>query len=196
MEKMRCHNIIFSSSATVYGQINNSPISENAFISPINPYGKTKAYIESLLLDLNRSNNKLWKIRILRYFNPVGSHSSGLLGELSTGNNENLFPILCDVAIGKKSVLDIYGNDWQTKDGTCVRDYIHIMDLINGHISSLESIFNSSENILVLNLGTGKGTSVLEMIKVFENVNNLKINYRFVNRRDGDCAVLVANCYL
>lgn len=196
MEKVKCNNIIFSSSATVYGQINDSPIPENAIIAPINPYGKTKAYIESLLFDLNQSNNKLWNIRILRYFNPVGAHSSGLLGEQPTGKKDNLFPILCNVAIGKNPVLDIYGNDWQTKDGTCVRDYIHIMDLINGHISALESILNNSENILTFNLGTGKGTSVLEMIKVFEKVNNLKINYRFVNRRDGDCAVLVANCDL
>ncbi len=196
MDKVKCYNIIFSSSATVYGQINDSPIPENAIISPINPYGKTKAYIESLLFDLNQSNNKSWKIRILRYFNPVGAHASGLLGEQTTGNNDNLFPVLCDVAMGMKPVLEIYGNDWQTKDGTCVRDYLHIMDLINGHISVLESILNSSENLLAFNLGTGKGTSVLEMIKVFEKVNNLKINYRFVNRRDGDCAVLVANCDL
>ena len=196
MEEFDCYNLIFSSSATVYGQINNPPISENSIIEPINPYGKTKAYIESLLFDLNKSKNKLWKIRILRYFNPVGAHSSGLIGEDFKGKNDNLFPILCDVAIGNKAILDIYGNDWPTKDGTCIRDYIHIMDLISGHLFCLESIFNCDDEISVFNLGTGKGTSIIELINVFEKVNNVKINHRFVERRNGDPAVLIANCDL
>ncbi|MBC69630.1 UDP-glucose 4-epimerase GalE [Acinetobacter sp.] len=196
MEKFECNNLIFSSSATVYGHVDNAPISEDSNIDPINPYGKTKAYIESLLFDLNKSKNRFWKIRILRYFNPVGSHSSGLLGEDYKGENDNLFPILCDVAYGNKNILDIYGNDWPTKDGTCIRDYIHIMDLVSGHLCCLESIFSCEDKISVFNLGTGKGTSIIELINIFEKVNNVKINHRFVERRNGDSPVLIANCDL
>ena len=196
MEKFSCYNLIFSSSATVYGITNISPIPEDNLIDPINPYGKTKAYVESMLSDLINSNDNSWKIRILRYFNPVGSHSTGLLGEEFTGNNGNLFPIICNTALNKLNVLNIYGDDWPTNDGTCVRDYVHIMDLTSGHIKCLESINESKDNFLIFNLGTGKGTSVLEMINTFERVNKIEVNYKFAGRREGDCAILVANCDL
>ena len=193
MERFSCSNIIFSSSATVYGQINDSPISEDSIISPINPYGKTKAYIESLLYDLSESKGKSWNIRILRYFNPVGSHSSGLLGENSFGENDNLFPILCNVAVGNKTRLNIFGRDWPTKDGTCIRDYIHVMDLAEGHIKALNHLFTQKKQLIHLNIGTGLGHSVLDLIKTFETVNEVKVPFQITSRRDGDVCKLVAN---
>ena len=192
MEYFGCLEFVFSSSATVYDPFSLSPISETAEINPINPYGKTKFEVEKILLNKYEKCNK-WKIICLRYFNPIGSHPSGEIGELPLKNPDNLFPYLCQVALGKKKFLSIYGKDWPTKDGTGIRDYIHIMDLVEGHIAALNFLREKNETFKIVNLGTGKGTTVLELVKTFEKVNNLLINYKFVERRKGDLGVVYAD---
>ena len=193
MESYKCRTIVFSSSATIYGPNSINPIKEDSVINPINPYGQTKAVAENILSDIYNSKPKLWRIANLRYFNPIGAHPSGVIGENPLGIPNNIFPYLCQVAIGKREKLKIFGNNWPTQDGTGVRDYIHVMDLADGHTNALEHLFSKDAQIINLNLGTGKGTSVLELINTFEMVNSCKINYDFTARRDGDGPASIAN---
>ena len=194
MKKFKVFNIVFSSSATVYGKNMTNPITEKNQLNPINTYGKTKLYIENVLLDLHNSDNR-WNIIILRYFNPVGAHLSGLIGENPALIPNNLMPYITQVAIGKLPKLFIYGNDYKTNDGTGVRDYIHVVDLANGHIKAL--IYMQNKNICeIFNLGTGKGYSVLELVAMFESVSGVKINYEIVKRRDGDLDIIYADSQL
>ena len=191
MDKAKCRNFVFSSSATVYGNQEKLPIAENSSRSVINPYGRSKLVIEKILEDIQKANSE-WKIINLRYFNPVGAHSSGLIGENPLGKPNNLMPYIVEVASGKKEFLSIYGNDYLTKDGTGIRDYIHVVDLALGHLSALEYLLNKTDGeILAINLGTGNGISVLEMVKMFEKISGKKVPYIFTDRRNGD----VAACY-
>ena len=192
----KCKAFIFSSSATVYGTENNSPISEDFNTKPINPYGETKLTIEKILESIYKSEENLISISNLRYFNPIGAHNSYKIGENPRGIPNNLFPYLCKVASGQINELKIFGNDWSTRDGTCIRDYIHVMDLAEGHIKTLNFLLKKSSIFLKMNLGTGKGTTVLELIKIFEDINDISINYSFVNRRDGDVKEIFANVEL
>ena len=192
MEKYECRTVIFSSSATIYQIKDNKLINESSPINPINPYGQTKLAIERLLKDLfDKGDN--WRIANLRYFNPIGAHQSGLIGENPKGIKNNIFPILNGVAFGEIEKLKIYGNNWPTYDGTGIRDFIHVMDLAEGHIKALEYLENNEPQILNINIGTGKGTSVLGLIKIFENVNKVKINYEFTHRRKGDYGIVIAD---
>tara|TARA_B100000700_G_C14927569_1_gene800262 strand:- start:67 stop:1116 length:1050 start_codon:yes stop_codon:yes gene_type:complete len=192
MDSFDCRTFIFSSSATIYG-ISNKFLTEENEIRPINPYGTTKATIEMLLNDVFNSAPEKWKIANLRYFNPIGAHDSGRLGEEPLGIPNNIFPIITKVASGYIKVFQVYGRDWDTPDGTGVRDYIHVMDLAEGHVSALEHLLKSHSKVLNLNLGTGKGTSVLELINTFQEVNNVKVPYIFSDRRIGDTSTLIAN---
>ncbi len=190
MEEFNCKKLIFSSSATVYGTPKKLPLTEDMEVGgTTNPYGSTKLYIEGILKDLYKSDNE-WKIVLLRYFNPVGAHSSGLIGENPNGIPNNLMPYIMKVAVGELDHLNIFGNDYNTKDGTGIRDYIHVVDLAKGHIRALENIDNNKD-IKIYNLGTGTGYSVLDMVKAFEKTNSIKIPYVIAPRRDGD----VAECY-
>lgn len=193
MDRYLCKTIIFSSSATIYGKVNDNLIDENSFINPVNPYGNTKASIERMLEDLFKSNPKEWRISSLRYFNPIGAHPSAIIGEDPCKRPNNIFPLITGVAIGRYKRLSVYGNDWNTNDGTGVRDYIHVYDLAEGHVLTLEHLLRNESKLLNLNLGTGKGTTVLELIRTFEEVNNVKVPYEFVSRREGDLASVVAN---
>ena len=193
MNKYDCRTIVFSSSATIYGISDDKPILETAKINPITPYGNTKATIELLLNNIFKSDSQSWRIANLRYFNPIGAHQSGLIGEAPVGIPNNLFPYITQVAISKIDRLKIFGNNWPTIDGTGVRDYIHVMDLAEGHIAALEFLLGSKAQIINLNLGTGKGTSVLELIKCFEAVNNIEIPYNMVPRREGDIGTVIAD---
>jgi len=196
MQKNKCNTLVFSSSATIYGDPDKVPIVESSEIKPVNPYGRTKANIEKILNDLYLSSPSNWKIACLRYFNPIGAHPSGLMGEDPHDTPNNLFPYLTKVAAGKLEKLTIYGNDWPTKDGTGIRDYIHVMDLAEGHKVSLEYLECQKPQILNLNIGNGKGFSVLEIVNTFQEVNNCKIPYVFSSRRPGDIAVSYADCRL
>ena len=182
-------NLAFSSSATVYGDPDSVPIFEEFPLSATNPYGRSKLMIEDILRDLYRSDNE-WRIAILRYFNPVGAHSSGLIGEDPNGFPNNLMPILGQVAVGKRDVLAVYGNDYPTRDGTGVRDYIHVVDLALGHVQALNAIL-AWPGILTVNLGTGTGYSVLEVVRAFEAASGRAVPIRIAPRRAGD----VAECY-
>ena len=194
MDKFNCHCLIFSSSATIYGKNQNLLINENSNINPINPYGFTKATIEFMLQNLFESDKQKWQIANLRYFNPIGAHSSGLIGENPKGMPNNVFPLINKVASKEIKKLKIFGNDWNTKDGTCIRDFIHIMDLADGHIMALEYFLKmKNSKFLNLNLGTGKPTSVLELVKTFQKINNVEVPYDFVNRREGDVDRIVAD---
>ena len=181
MKEYNCKNLIFSSSATVYGYQEKMPIKENASLSATNPYGRTKLFIEYILKDLYESDNS-WNIALLRYFNPVGAHPSGLIGEDPSGIPNNLCPYITQVAVGKMPYLKVFGNDYDTIDGTGVRDYIHVCDLAVGHVLSIKKL-NENPGLVIYNLGTGQGTSVLEMIKAFEKATNKKIDYKIVERR-------------
>jgi UDP-glucose 4-epimerase len=189
MAQVNCKSIVFSSSATVYGNAQDLPIKENAQLSASNPYGQSKLLIEKLLQDLHISDND-WNIAILRYFNPAGAHESGLIGDSPNGIPNNLFPYISRVANGKLKKLTIFGNDYDTHDGTGIRDYIHVVDLAKGHLKALEAI-KSYPTVLVVNLGTGKGYSVLDVVREFEIASNQVIPYEFVSRRAGD----VSECY-
>ncbi|SDZ17620.1 UDP-glucose 4-epimerase [Proteiniborus ethanoligenes] len=184
MKKHKVKKIIFSSSATVYGNTTKVPISEDFPIKPTNPYGRTKQIIEDILMDLHISDPE-WSIVILRYFNPIGAHESGKIGDDPKGIPNNLMPYITQVASGKIDKLYIYGNDYDTYDGTGVRDYIHVVDLAKGHVKALERIKNFS-CLDIYNLGTGKGYSVLDVITTFENTNKVKIPYVYTDRRAGD----------
>lgn len=190
MEEFSCFNIIFSSSATVYGKPESLPIKEDFPLSTTNPYGTTKLFIEYILKDLYVSNNK-WNITILRYFNPIGAHKSGLIGEDPCGIPNNLMPYIVKVASGELQVLSIYGDNYDTVDGTGVRDYIHVVDLAKGHVKALE---HKENGVKIYNLGTGHGTSVLELVNTFEKVNNIKVNKKIVERRPGDIDACYASC--
>ena len=194
MQQFGCKNIVFSSSAAVYGSNQDCPINENSSLMPSNVYGKTKKTIEDILTDLHF--RKKWGVAILRYFNPVGAHHSGIIGENPISNKNNLFPIICEVAKSNNKKLFIYGKDWPTKDGTCLRDYIHVEDIIDGHEKALSLLLNSNNNLIKVNLGTGKGTTVIELINTFKKINNIQIEYEFSDRRIGDCGRLFADSRL
>ena len=183
----------FSSSATVYKAQKNKLLNENDICKPVNPYGNTKLTIEKILQDLFNSDTSKWRIASIRYFNPVGADESGLIGEDPQGIPNNIFPRITQVAIGKLTEIKIFGSDWPTPDGTGVRDYIHVTDLAEGHLLALDYILNNKPQILTLNLGTGKGTSVLDFINIFEKINNVKVPYAFDKRRSGDNPFVVAD---
>ncbi|ALQ70929.1 UDP-glucose 4-epimerase GalE [Bacillus thuringiensis] len=191
---MQTHNVknfIFSSSATVYGIPKTSPITEEFPLSVTNPYGQTKLMIEQIMRDVAKADDE-WSIALLRYFNPFGAHQSGRIGEDPNGIPNNLMPYVTQVAIGKLKELNIFGNDYPTKDGTGVRDYIHVVDLAKGHVKALEKVLKT-KGIEAYNLGTGKGYSVLEMVKAFEKISGKKIPYKVIGRRPGDVAICFAD---
>jgi UDP-glucose 4-epimerase len=189
MRQYGCRSILFSSSATVYGDPHTTPITEDFPLSATNPYGRSKLFIEEILRDLYRSDDA-WKIVILRYFNPVGAHPSGMIGEDPQGIPNNLMPYITQTAVGKRERLSIFGDDYDTPDGTGVRDYIHVMDLAQGHIEAIRRI-ESFEEIMTINLGTGRGYSVLEMVAGFQRASGKTIPYTIAPRRAGD----IATCY-
>ncbi len=192
MNKYNCNKIVFSSSATIY-KANNNLIKENCEKEPINPYGNTKRVNEQFLLDVFKSQSQKWSVINLRYFNPIGAHPSGFIGESPKGEPNNIFPIIIKVAFEEKEYLEVFGNNWPTSDGTCIRDYIHITDLAQGHIQALNFLDENEAIEFSINLGTGKGTSVLELIKIFEETNQVKLRYIFGERREGDLPSLVAD---
>lgn len=194
MAEFGVFKLVFSSSATVYGDPASVPISEDFPLKVTNPYGRSKLINEEILRDLFVSDAR-WHIALLRYFNPVGAHESGMIGEDPHGVPNNLMPYLSQVAAGKLSVLSVYGNDWPTPDGTGVRDYIHVSDLANGHKKALEKL-GQAAGVFTYNLGTGRGYSVLEMIAAFERATGQPVPYRIVGRRDGDIAMCYANINL
>ncbi|HBF44561.1 MAG TPA: UDP-glucose 4-epimerase GalE [Clostridiales bacterium] len=189
MREFNCKNIVFSSSATVYGNPATVPITEDFPLSTNSPYGSTKLFIEYILKDLYKADNS-FNIAILRYFNPIGAHESGLIGEDPNGIPNNLCPYITQVAIGKRPYLNVFGNDYDTPDGTCVRDYIHVVDLAIGHVQAVKKLLTNS-GLFIVNLGTGKGYSVLDVIKAFSKSLGREIPYKIVARRAGD----VAQCY-
>ncbi|MEF7658445.1 UDP-glucose 4-epimerase GalE [Bacillus thuringiensis] len=191
MQKHNVKNFIFSSSATVYGIPKTSPITEEFPLSVTNPYGQTKLMIEQIMRDVAKADDE-WSIALLRYFNPFGAHQSGRIGEDPNGIPNNLMPYVTQVAVGKLKELNIFGNDYPTKDGTGVRDYIHVVDLAKGHVKALEKVLKT-KGIEAYNLGTGKGYSVLEMVKAFEKVSGKKIPYKVIGRRPGDVAICFAD---
>ena len=192
MQKYDCKTFVFGSSATIYAQSDNSLLSEDSRVDPINPYGTTKLTIERLLEDIFKSSNKS-KFASLRYFNPIGAHSTGLIGENPIGKPNNIFPLIIDAALGISKKFKVFGNDWPTKDGTAIRDYIHVMDVADAHIKVLENLFLNESSFLKFNIGTGKGTSVMELLKIFEKVNEVKVPYVFSKRRPGDACRVVAD---
>lgn len=191
MRKYQVKSLIFSSSSTVYGDPQKLPLTEDHPTGAItNPYGRTKYMIEEICKDLYASDHS-WNITLLRYFNPIGAHPSGLIGEDPQGLPNNLLPFVTQTAIGKREYLSIFGDDYDTVDGTGVRDYIHVVDLAKGHVKAFEHIDNSG--LKIYNLGTGKGYSVLEIVRAFEKVNNLKVKYQIAPRRSGDIAANYAD---
>jgi len=191
MSKHGVKKIVFSSSATVYGEPPSVPIEEHFPHSPESPYGRTKHMVEEILKDIYTSDNE-WDIAILRYFNPVGAHESGKIGEDPSGIPNNLMPYISQVAIGKLEYLSVFGDDYDTKDGTGVRDYIHVVDLANGHLKALDKIKNSV-GVVVYNLGTGVGYSVIDMVKAFSKASGIDIKYKIADRRPGDIASYYAD---
>ena len=191
MKQFNCKTIVFSSSATVYGDSHKIPIKESFPLSPTNPYGKSKVAIEELLQNLFESDNG-WHIGILRYFNPVGAHKSRLIGEDPTGIPNNLMPYIMKVASGQLETLSVFGDDYDTHDGTGVRDYIHVMDLAMAHTKILDLLVKKPQ-VLTINIGTGIGYSVLDIVKAFEKASNKKILYKVVGRREGDVDICYAD---
>lgn len=189
MEAHGVHNIVFSSSATVYGDPHEVPITEDFPLTATNPYGRTKLFIEEILGDVNTANED-WNIALLRYFNPVGAHESGRIGEDPNDIPNNLMPYISQVAVGKLEKLSVFGNDYPTRDGTGVRDYIHVVDLSIGHLKALEKL-DTDPGLVTYNLGTGQGYSVLEMVKAFEEASGKEVPYQITDRRPGD----IAECY-
>jgi UDP-glucose 4-epimerase len=181
--------IVFSSSATVYGEPTTVPIREDFPLAASNPYGRTKLMIEEILRDV-ASNDPAWRVALLRYFNPVGAHASGLIGEDPNGIPNNLMPYIAQVAVGKLNELPVFGNDYPTPDGTGIRDYIHVVDLARGHLAALDAL-RRRPGVLTINLGTGRGYSVLEMVRAFSTASGKPVPYRVVGRRPGD----IAQCY-
>jgi UDP-glucose 4-epimerase len=192
MAAHHCRTLVFSSSATLYGYPEQVPIQETAPIQPINPYGHTKAAVERMLQDVAASEAG-WRIASLRYFNPVGAHPSGRIGEDPSGIPNNLFPFITQVAVGRRERLQVFGGDWPTPDGSGVRDYIHVMDLAEGHLAALQVLLNGGDQLLTLNLGSGRGHSVLEVIAAFQEASGRAIPHDVVARRAGDAAETVAD---
>ena len=192
MQAHGCRTIVFSSSATLYGLPDRVPINEQAPVQPINPYGQTKAAVEQMLADIAASEPG-WRIARLRYFNPVGAHPSGRIGEDPNGIPNNLFPFVSQVAVGRRQQLQVFGGDWPTPDGTGVRDYIHVMDLAEGHQAAVEHLLNHPPQLLTLNLGSGRGHSVLEVVRAFEEASGKTVPFRISERRPGDAASTVAD---
>ena len=191
MKEFNCKKLVFSSSATVYGNPEIVPITEECKTgNTTNPYGTSKLFVEQILKDVYKSDNG-FGISILRYFNPIGAHESGLIGEVPTGIPANIMPYISKVATKELEILSVFGDDYDTKDGTGVRDYIHVVDLALGHIKALEKLNKENKGLFIYNLGTGVGYSVFDLIKTFEKVNNVKISYKVVERRKGD----IATCY-
>jgi UDP-glucose 4-epimerase len=191
MAEHNVKNLVFSSSATVYGENNPSPLDETMPTSATNPYGQTKLMIENILFDLARSDEQ-WSIACLRYFNPIGAHESGLIGENPNGIPNNLLPYVSQVAVGRLAQLQVFGDDYQTPDGTGVRDYIHVVDLAQGHVKALEAL-SDIKGCVPINLGTGNGTSVLEIINTFQEISGQDIPYNIAPRRAGDIGTVYAN---
>ncbi|MBW7573058.1 UDP-glucose 4-epimerase GalE [Caproiciproducens faecalis] len=189
MKQYEVYQLVFSSSATVYGMNNTAPFNEDMPLSTTNPYGTTKLMIENILRDLCFAD-KNWKVALLRYFNPIGAHQSGLIGENPNGIPNNLMPYIMKVAVGKLPCLSVYGDDYPTPDGTGVRDYIHVCDLAAGHLKALEKL-PQIDGAQAYNLGTGKGSSVLDVVHSFEKASGKKVNYQIAPRRPGD----IAECY-
>jgi UDP-glucose 4-epimerase len=204
LAEYKVNKLVFSSSATVYGDPHTVPIDENFPLQATNPYGRTKLFIEDILRDTSTADtlNKQaqpWKIGILRYFNPIGAHSTGLIGEDPNGIPNNLMPFLAQVAIGKREILSVFGNDYPTHDGTGVRDYIHVVDLAKGHLKALEYLLKQDESAGIceaFNLGTGTGYSVLDLVNTFIQVNAQNVPYQITARRPGDVAACYANAHL
>lgn len=194
MERAGVRRLVFSSSATVYGDPAQVPIQETAPLQATNPYGRTKWMCEEILRDLQRADPR-WHVAILRYFNPVGAHESGLIGEAPNGTPNNLMPYITQVAVGQREYLSIFGDDYPTPDGTGVRDYIHVVDLAQGHLTALRYLQVQQRSITV-NLGTGRGVSVKELVERFEQVNGVRIPHRYVERRPGDIAACWADTTL
>ncbi len=193
MKKYGVKKFVFSSSATVYGEPERIPLTEECKTGgTTNPYGTTKLFIEQILKDIYTSDNT-WDIAILRYFNPVGAHESGLIGEEPQGIPNNLMPYVARVAAGTLKELSVFGNDYNTKDGTGVRDYIHVVDLAKGHIKAIEKLNKENSGLYIYNLGTGVGYSVLDMVKAFEKATGKKVPYKIAPRRDGDIAICYSN---
>jgi len=191
MQKHGVNNIVFSSSATVYGEAKTVPITEDFPLSVLNPYGRTKLMIEDILRDLSHAEPN-WNIAILRYFNPVGAHSSGRIGEDPNGIPNNLMPYVAQVAVGRQPFIRVWGNDYPTPDGTGIRDYIHVMDLALGHLKALEKL-EQKPGLVTYNLGTGRGYSVMEVIAAFEKACQKKLPYKVMQRRPGDAAISYAD---
>jgi len=194
MKKYECKRIVFSSSATVYGDPASVPITEDFPTSATNPYGRTKLFIEEILKDLAVSDEE-WNIVLLRYFNPIGAHKSGLIGEDPQGIPNNLMPFISQVAVGKREKLSVFGNDYPTPDGSGVRDYIHVVDLSDAHVKAIQKI-ESLKGVSTFNLGTGNGVSVLEMVETFQSETGEEVPYEIVERRPGDIAECWANASL
>lgn len=189
MAEHGCKSIVFSSSATVYGDPHTTPILESFPLSATNPYGRSKLFVEEILRDLYISDNE-WKVIILRYFNPVGAHISGTIGEDPNGIPNNLMPFIAQTAVGKRANLSVFGGDYNTHDGTGVRDYIHVMDLAGGHLKAVQKM-DSFDKVITINLGTGKGYSVLDMVTAFEKASGKRVPYKIAPRRAGD----IAKCF-
>lgn len=189
MNRAGVFSLVFSSSATVYGDPKSVPIDETAELQATNPYGRTKLHIEEMLRDLGKADPR-WRVALLRYFNPVGAHPSGLIGEDPRGTPNNLMPFVAQVAVGRRSELNVFGGDYSTPDGTGVRDYIHVVDLARGHLAALSAL-ESESGVFAVNLGTGQGYSVLEVIRAFEKASGRPVPFKIVDRRPGD----VAACY-
>jgi UDP-glucose 4-epimerase len=192
LERVNARAIVFSSSATVYGDLNQSPVSETGATGPTNPYGKSKFFIEEMLKDLATADAR-WRIVNLRYFNPVGAHPSGRIGEDPAGVPNNLFPFIAQIAVGRLQKLKVFGGDYPTRDGTGVRDYIHVVDLARGHLAALDFLAKSGAGAADINLGTGKGVSVLEAVSAFKRQSNRDIPFEIVARRPGDVAEVYAD---
>ncbi len=196
LEAANARTIVFSSSATVYGEDNANPVDEAGATAPTNPYGRTKYFIEDMIKDIARSDDK-WRAVNLRYFNPVGAHPSGKIGEDPNGLPNNLFPFIAQVAVGRREKLSVFGNDYPTSDGTGIRDYIHVSDLARGHAAALSYLHQQETGCAIdVNLGTGVGYSVLEAVAAFKRASNRDIPYEIVPRRDGDIAEIYANASL
>jgi UDP-glucose 4-epimerase len=196
LDAMRAHcvkRIVFSSSATVYGMAQKMPLDEDSPLGPINPYGRSKLIVEQLLGDLSAADPE-WRVMLLRYFNPVGAHASGLIGEDPVGTPNNLMPFVAQVAVGRRDRLRVFGNDYPTPDGTGVRDYIHVVDLAAGHVAALRVMQDDvAPRVAVVNLGTGRGHTVLEVVRAFEAASGREVPFEVVDRRPGDVATCYAN---
>ena len=192
-EDRNISNIVFSSSCTVYGNPKSIPVTESTPIGKAeSPYGKTKVFSEDILKDFH--NASLKSICNLRYFNPIGAHESGLLGDYPDGKPNNLLPFVTQVAAGIREKLSVFGDDYDTKDGSCVRDYIHVVDLAKAHVNAIDFNKNNDNSYSVFNIGTGNGVTVLELLKTFERVNNTSVNFEITQRREGDVGAIYANC--